>query len=128
MWFTFKGLGVKHQHLSIDPILRPGTHQGGDVIVDNKKPIIVDDISNTVMDGPFARRENIKSSAGFPIIFKDQSVGGVIFVSYRSPHNFTDEDKKVIANKAEQAASIIIAKKDIFLELHKSYPIQDLIT
>ncbi len=118
--------GVKHQHPSIDPILRPGTHRGGDVIVDNKKPIIFNDITNTVMDGPFARRENIKSSAGFPIIFKDQSVGGVIFISYRSSHDFTDEDKKVIENKAEQAASII-AEKDIFSELRKSYPVQDLI-
>ena len=27
---------VKHQHPSIDPILLPSTHQGGDVIVDNE--------------------------------------------------------------------------------------------
>jgi len=88
--------GVEHHHPSIGPILRPGTHQGGDVIVDDKKPIIANDITNNrFMDGAFARREGIKSSAGFPIIFKDQSVGGVIFISYRSPTILQMRTKKL---------------------------------
>ena len=115
--------GVQRPHPSIDPILRPGTHHGGEIIVDTKKPIIANDITNTIMDGPFAYHEGIKSSAGFPLLYDNQAVG-VLFVSHRRPHAFTEEEKRVIGKTAEQTASII-AKTDIFTALRRLYPEQD---
>src|SRR6516225_6790943 len=43
------------------------------------------------MSGPFAHREQIRSAAGFPLLYSLQTVG-VLFVSYRSDHRFSPKE------------------------------------
>lgn len=57
--------------------------------------------------GPgFVEREGIKSSAGLLLRVGDEIVG-VMFVNYRSPHQFGDEEKRTIETFANSAAIAI---------------------
>lgn len=64
-----------------------------------------------VMDCTFVSREQIKSSAGIPLVVNDEERGerkiGVMFVNYREPHRFSDEDEKNIKLFAHEAAVVI---------------------
>jgi GAF domain-containing protein len=78
-------------------------------VVHARSPIIADLAENHPdMTGPFTYREKIKSAAGFPVKREtSEEILGVIFLSYRSPHKFTeDETIKMQAWASEIAAFI----------------------
>ena len=62
--------------------------------------------SDSLMQGPFVFRENIKSSVGIPLRVGDRKVG-VMFVNYRSHHRFTADESTNIELFANQAAVAI---------------------
>jgi len=75
-------------------ILRCGEHYSDDVS------------SDPVMQGAFIHREGVCSSAGIALQVGRHPVG-LLFLNYRSPHHFTDEDKRLSATFAAQAAIAI---------------------
>ncbi|CAD5982952.1 Adaptive-response sensory-kinase SasA (plasmid) [Planktothrix agardhii] len=58
-------------------------------------------------DSSFAKRENIKSTAGILLKANNQIVG-VMFVNYRRPHSFSEDEKTIIETLAYSAAIAII--------------------
>jgi GAF domain-containing protein len=72
-------------------------------------------VANTIeahpeIDGPFSRRERIKSVAGEPII-KNGKPCGVVFVSYRQPHRFKKTELALVEKFASKAAKLITDSK-----------------
>ncbi len=61
---------------------------------------------NLSASGNFIKREHIRSSAGVRLTAGDSRVG-VLFVNYRRPHEFQDDDKKIIELLSIQAAVAI---------------------
>jgi len=62
--------------------------------------------SDPLMRGPFVSREGILSSVGIPLRVEDRKVG-VMFVNYRSPHRFTEDELTNVQLFANQAAVAI---------------------
>jgi DNA-binding LacI/PurR family transcriptional regulator/GAF domain-containing protein len=62
--------------------------------------------SDTLVGGPFVRREGIKSSVSIPLQVGDHKVG-VMFVNYRKHHRFTGDELADINLFADQAAVAI---------------------
>ncbi|WP_298906309.1 GAF domain-containing protein [uncultured Nostoc sp.] len=54
----------------------------------------------------FGHRERIKSVAGV-LLKVDKDIVGVMFINYRRPHNFSEDEKKVIETLASSAAIAI---------------------
>lgn len=54
----------------------------------------------------FGHRERIKSAAGV-LLKVDKDIVGVMFINYRRPHNFSEDEKKVIETLASSAAIAI---------------------
>ncbi|PKO12457.1 MAG: hypothetical protein CVU39_23975 [Chloroflexi bacterium HGW-Chloroflexi-10] len=65
-----------------------------------------DTINDKIMGGPFAKREGIKSSAGFPLVVMKQRVG-VMCVNYKHIHHFNDDELESIRIFAHQAGIAI---------------------
>ncbi|MDE3088567.1 MAG: GAF domain-containing protein, partial [Chloroflexota bacterium] len=61
---------------------------------------------DAVMAGGFVQREEIVSSAGFPLRVGGQPMG-VMFVNYRSPHQFTVAEEEAFILFVQQAAIAI---------------------
>jgi GAF domain-containing protein len=57
-------------------------------------------------NAPFTSREKIKSAGGI-LLKVDENIVGVMFVNYRRPHNFSEEEIKIIENLASIAAIAI---------------------
>jgi PAS domain S-box-containing protein len=55
---------------------------------------------------PFINREKITSSAAIPLLIRNEKVG-VLFVNYRTPHHFIEQEKSDIEIFAKQAALAI---------------------
>lgn len=69
-------------------------------IVSTRQPVIVDRVPGYPdVDGPFVHRERIESMAGFPLLDGDKAIG-VLFVTYRSTHRFTEADRSRIESGA----------------------------
>jgi GAF domain-containing protein len=79
---------------TLGTILRAGEHYSNDVS------------SDPVMQGKFIHREEVCSSAGIALQVGKHTVG-LLFINYRSPHHFTDEDKRLVSTFAAQAAIAI---------------------
>ncbi|MDZ7311965.1 MAG: GAF domain-containing protein, partial [candidate division KSB1 bacterium] len=80
----------------------------GKIVKENKKFVAEAVEKQPEINGPFSRRERIKSAAGMPIAKNEKTVG-VVFVSYRQFHHFSEKDLAAIARFAEEAAEQIIA-------------------
>lgn len=65
-----------------------------------------DALSDPVMQGEFVKQEGIRSSGGLALKVGEHTVG-ILFVNYRTPHCFTEEDKRIIRTFAAQAAVAI---------------------
>jgi len=63
----------------------------------------------------FVAREEIRSIAGFPLLRADEPVG-VLFVGYRSAHQFSDDERQIISAFADHAA-ISIENADLYRRL-----------
>ena len=85
-------------------------------IVQKRQPYFASDAKNDpFILGPrprpgwpprFIKREGIKSSAGIPLMVGEETVG-LMFVNYRTPHHFTEDEKRLIRIFAHQAAIAI---------------------
>jgi PAS domain S-box-containing protein len=64
------------------------------------------DLPPGTKEEPYAIREEIASSAGVPLIAAGEIVG-VMFINYRTPHEFPAEDKGIIKTFVNQAAIAI---------------------
>ena len=77
-------------------------------ILANKLPVFAND---TVHDrllgsGDFAVQEKIRSSAGIPLLIGKKPVG-VLFVNFRQPYKFSEQQQKDLALFAMQIASVL---------------------
>lgn len=81
-------------HSTLGKTLQKGEHFADDVE------------SDEVMMGEFIRREGIHSSAGIALRVGSHTVG-ILFINYRSPYHFTEDDKKLSRAFATQAAVAI---------------------
>jgi GAF domain-containing protein len=92
-----------------DPRLGPRSRRVAGVIAREGRPIIVNQVDPlSPMDGPFARREGIRSAAGFPLQHRGATVG-VLFVSFRQAHTFGGWQEKMIRAGAARMAKVIAA-------------------
>lgn len=73
--------------------------------------------TNPLTDSPFAKREKIVSSKGLPLVAGDRKVG-VMFVNYRRPHLFTQDELTNIELFANQAA-VAIRNAQLYERLQK---------
>jgi GAF domain-containing protein len=62
--------------------------------------------NDDLLKGEFVRNEGIRSSAGIPIIAQGKKIG-VLFVNYRRPHRFDEDDEKNMEFLAHEAAVAI---------------------
>jgi GAF domain-containing protein len=102
----------------------------GKILSRNELYCADDSLNDEVMAGGFIERERIRSSMGTPIwlpstvspvsenAIGDQpkaqtSAAGVLFVNYRIPHIFTEDDKKAIRMFAH-LASVAILNQELF--------------
>lgn len=78
-------------------------------VVHGRSPIVAEDAEHHPdMTGPFTHREKIKSAAGFPVkSVKTDDVFGVVFVSYRTPHEFIEEEIEKIQKWAGKTVAFI---------------------
>jgi DNA-binding LacI/PurR family transcriptional regulator/GAF domain-containing protein len=73
--------------------------------------------SDSIVGGPFVRREAIKSSVSIPLSVSDHIVG-VMFVNYRTRHRFTDQEIADIKLFAHQA-TVAIRNAQLYEEATK---------
>ncbi len=98
---------IKEMQTSIKP---------GDVterLLQHRKPHFVSNAQNdSIMSGRFVKREQIKSSAGLPLVAGGEIIG-LLFVNYRTLHSFSKEDQKVMGIFASYFASVIRSARRI---------------
>ena len=96
------GCGLNDQATFEDPRLCPRSGRVAGKIVRERRRIVAGEVPGHMpMDGPFARRERIKSAAGFPLLDGDKAVG-VLFVSFRAPHPFSEEELDAIQGESQR--------------------------
>jgi len=71
-------------------------------------PLLVESRSRRPEErGPsFVAREGIESSARVKLMVGDETLG-VMFINYRRPHNFSEEEKTIVATLASSAAFVV---------------------
>ncbi|MCB0166099.1 MAG: GAF domain-containing protein, partial [Anaerolineae bacterium] len=79
--------------------------------------------ADAIMNDTFAKSEGIRSSVGLPLTVRSIKVG-VLIVSYRSPHSFTDDELNNIKLFANQAA-VAIRNAQLFKRIEKRVRIQE---
>ncbi|MEN6441943.1 MAG: GAF domain-containing protein [Syntrophobacter sp.] len=90
-------------------------------VMKGKAAIIAETIDgHPIMDGPFARRERVKSSAGFPLVHGSEAFGA-IFISFRNQHSFRESDYQTVGTIGEKAAEVI-AEAESCLRVKKPEP------
>jgi GAF domain-containing protein/ActR/RegA family two-component response regulator len=72
---------------------------------------------DVLLSGPFVRRENIRSTAAFPLEYGQERVG-CMFFNYRHPHEFDEDEKNVLQLFAQQAA-LAIHKATLYNEAER---------
>jgi PAS domain S-box-containing protein len=63
--------------------------------------------TDPMMRGDFVDREGIVASAGLPLVVEADHLVGVMFINYRNPHQFDDEEKSIAGILANLAAIAI---------------------
>lgn len=80
-------------------------------IVKGREPVVANDAkSHPDMGGPFTFREHVESAAGFPIHLGGRATG-VLFVSFREPHTFTEEEQQAIGKLLQGATEILAVSR-----------------
>lgn len=76
-------------------------------ILNSKKRHVVKDVTkDRILYRGFARNEEIKSAAAFPLLDEGQPIG-VMFINFRTPHSFTPEEIELMERFAKEAAVLI---------------------
>jgi GAF domain-containing protein len=91
-------------------------------ILESKRSYTIESFSNPSVpsffkNSGFVRREGIKSCVAIPLFTSERKVG-VMFVNYRTPHSFTNDERSSIQLFADQAA-VVISNTQVFEELKK---------
>jgi GAF domain-containing protein len=103
------GHGLRDPDTFKDPQLGPRSRRVAGKIARERRPIIAEQVDAlSPLDGPFARREEIRSAGGFPLLEQGVTVG-VLFVSFRRAHTFEEREKEMICARAARLAEIIVA-------------------
>jgi GAF domain-containing protein len=77
-------------------------------IVKTGKPILAEDAEHHPdTTGPFVYAENIKSSAGYPLITSAGKKVGVLFANYRNTHFFSQKEVSFLAESTAEIANTI---------------------
>ncbi|MCP4407635.1 MAG: GAF domain-containing protein [Gammaproteobacteria bacterium] len=82
--------------------LTAGVHQKGEILhedIEQQTPQLLE-------ESPFMTREGIRSFMGLSLKVSNNIVG-VLYVDYRKPHRFSEEEKKIIHLVGQQAAVAI---------------------
>lgn len=116
------GYGLKEPEALTDPGLHPTMDGKAGRIVRYKQSMVPIEMPEpSILGNSFALREGICASSGFPLLDQDQ-VWGLLFVSFRTQHNFTEQEKSIIEKKAQEAADAILQasiQANIFSELRR---------
>jgi len=66
-------------------------------VMQSHEPIWADDVNTNQVfkSSDFVEREEIRSTAAFPLVFEDQSIGAIFF-AYRNPHRFTRVEREML--------------------------------
>jgi Response regulator containing CheY-like receiver, AAA-type ATPase, and DNA-binding domains len=76
-------------------------------VLDLQAPIFRDEaVGDPLLDREFIKREEVKSSAALPLWSAGEPVG-VMFVNFRSPHKFTDDEVDWLKRFAREASDAI---------------------
>jgi GAF domain-containing protein len=76
-------------------------------VVREKQPVFSDNaVGDPRMSQGFIARHQVKSSVAFPLLVTDE-VLGVLFINYRTPYDFSPNDRELLALFANQAAAAI---------------------
>jgi len=99
----------------------PGRDGVASRVIKGGKLVTADDaINHPILSGTFTRETGVKSCASLPLRVDDNIVG-ILFVNYFAPHQFTDDDRRIISAFAKQAAIAIQNAKltEILTNLHQ---------
>lgn len=100
--------GLRDHDTFHNPAMGPRSGRVAGMVARERRQIVVERVpGRTPMDGPFARREGVHSAAGFPLQSRTGRVVGVLFVSYRSQHLFTDDELRAITTEADWLAEAV---------------------
>jgi len=91
---------------SFNKVMPRSDRLAGKIIKENKRIVAHSIEDYPEIDGPFSRRERIKSVAGQPIV-KTGTPHGVVFVSYRQSHQFGEAELDAIDDFAQRVAALI---------------------
>lgn len=91
---------------SFNKVMPRADRLAGKLVKENRRVVANAIEQDPEIDGPFSRRERIKSVAGQPMLNKDTPYG-VVFVSYRKSHEFGDAELAMIDDFAQNAATLI---------------------
>jgi GAF domain-containing protein len=104
------GYGLRDPQTFEDRRLLPRSGRVAGMVARERREIIAERVrGHSPMDGPFARREGIRSAAGYPLIVGDRTVG-VLFLSYRNAHSFGTSQRARIGDEARSLAILIDAE------------------
>lgn len=100
--------GLRFPEYFTDPAMYPGTDRLAGRVVKNMESIVPIDIPvRSAVGTAFARREEISSAAVFPLVHKNVAVG-ILFVNFRSTHEFTNDEIARIEAFADMVARRIL--------------------
>ena len=99
-------VGVKYPEKVLEFGNAPKNSVIGNILALDNLYVSEHTVSDSLMAGPFAQREAIRSSVGIPLIARDRKVG-VMFVNFLTQHRFTDDELTNISLYAYQAAVAI---------------------
>ncbi|UCG12620.1 MAG: GAF domain-containing protein, partial [Deltaproteobacteria bacterium] len=85
---------------------RPDRGKVALLVANRGKPQTAENVPASEFAGPFSTREGVQSAAGFPLKVSGK-VTGVLFVSYREPHEFEPEEVETITSFGNLAAVAI---------------------
>jgi signal transduction histidine kinase len=104
------GQGLQDAETFEDPRLGPRSGRVAGKVVRERRASVAEHVpGHSPMDGPFARRERIRSAAGYPLLLGNVALGA-LFVSYRNSHAFGEEQRERLAAAAARLAKMIDAE------------------
>ncbi|MBC1225410.1 GAF domain-containing protein [Nostoc sp. UCD120] len=85
-----------------------GEHNVPFLLINGGKNVYASCLKDTIFENSsFSSREIIKSTAGILLKVDNHNIVGVMFINYRRPHNFDEDEKKIIETLADSAAITI---------------------
>ena len=91
---------------SFNTVMPRSDRLAGKIVKENIRIVANSIEDRPEIDGPFSRRERIKSVTGRPIV-KDSKPCGVVFISYRQRHQFGEPELAMVDAFAQRAEMLI---------------------